>query len=380
MEFSIPEELAQLKETVRHFVTNEVIPLESQIEAEDRVPEGLMKCVRDMGLFGITIPVEYGGAGIGHLGYTLVSEELGKAHTAIRSVIGINNGIGSRALVTHGNEEQRQRFLPRLASGAWVAAFAVSEPSAGSDVSGVQTRAVREGDHYLLNGSKHFITNGPYADVITVLARTDSEAPTRRALTAFLLEKDTPGLEIGRIQEMMGSKGCARSELVFQDCAVPLANVIGREGQGFEVIMSCLSEGRISYAAFCVGAAQRLFEMSRDYARVREQFGRPIAEFQAIQFMLAEMATSIYAARHMTYHAAWKRERDEECGQEASMAKLFASEVAGEVADKAVQIHGGMGYAKDLAVERLYRDARLFRIAEGTSEIQKLVIARQVLR
>lgn len=380
MDFQVPDDVWQLKEAVRSFVDSEVIPTEEEIEREDRIPERVLGQMREMGLFGITIPTEYGGIGIGPMAYAMISEEIGRAHCAIRNLIGVNNGIGSKALVSAGTEEQKQRLLPRLASGEFIAAFALSEPNAGSDVSSIETTAVRKGDRYVLNGIKHFITNGPYADVITVMAVTDKSAAARSAMTAFLVEKGAPGLRVGRVQETMGSRGCGRCELIFDDCEVPVESVVGEEGRGFQVAMSCLEEGRIAYAASCVGLAQRLLDLSSAYACSRVQFRRPIARFQAIQFMLAEMATSIYAARTATYHAAWKCEQGDRCGQEASMAKLFASETAGRAADGAVQIHGAMGYAKGLPVERLYRDARLFRIAEGTSEIQKVVIARELLR
>jgi acyl-CoA dehydrogenase len=380
MDFTVPEELREIKESVRSFVQRELIPAEATIEREDRIPPDLWRRMREMGLFGLTIPSAYGGLGVGPLGYALLSEEIGRAHGAVRALIGINNGIGSQLLARHGSEEQKRKYLAKLAAGEWIAAFALSEPAAGSDAAAIETRAERVGDHYVLNGTKHFITNGPYADLVTVLALTDRARRARGGITAFLVEKGTPGFRAGRVQETMGSRGYARSELVFEDCRVPAANVLGEEGQGFELAMSCLAEGRISYAAFCVGTAERLLEMSRDYAKMRVQFGRPIAEFQGIQFMLAEIATAIYAARAATYHAAWKCDRGDDCAQEASMAKLFASEMAGRAADTAVQIHGGMGYVKDLAVERIYRDARLFRIAEGTSEIQKIVIARRLLQ
>ena len=380
MDFTIPEDLRQLRDTVRDFIQRVVIPLEPEIEREDRVPDHLYRQMQEMGLFGITIPPEYGGLGVGPLGYTLISEEVGHAHGSIRTLIGINNGIGSRILVLQGSEDQKRRYLPRLAAGEMLAAFALSEPGAGSDSAAIETTATRSGDRYLLNGTKHFITNGPRADVVTVLALTDRARRARGGITAFLVEKGSPGFRVGRIQETMGGKGCLRSELIFEDCAIPVEQRIGREGQGFELAMACLAEGRIAYAAFCVGTAERLLGMSRDYAKLRVQFGKPIAQFQAIQFMLAEMATEIHAARMATYNAAWKCDRGEKCDVEASMAKLFASEVAGRAADRAVQIHGGMGYAKDLAVERIYRDARLYRIAEGTSEIQKVVIARHLLQ
>ncbi len=379
MDFSIPEELRALQAGVRDFVTGVAIPAEPEIERAGRLPDALLRGLRDVGLFGYTIPEAYGGLGVGPLGNALISEELGRAHSAIRALVGVNNGIGSRMLVLHGSEAQKRRYLPRLASGEFVAAFALSEPGAGSDAAAIETRAEPRGDGWVLHGSKHFITNGPIADVLSVLAVTDRAKRARGGISAFLVEKGTPGLVVGRRYQTMGSDACARSEIAFQDCAVPGDALIGTPGRGFEYAMACLSEGRISYAAFCVGTAQRLLDASRDYAKQRVQFGRPIAEFQAIQFMLAETAAELYGSRMATLHAAWKCERGEECGREASMAKLLASEMAGRAADRAVQIHGAMGYSRDLAIERLYRDARLYRIAEGTSEIQKLVIARSLL-
>lgn len=380
MDFSIPEETQQLLRAVRHFVEGAVIPRETQIEKEDRVPDSLLQQMREMGLFGIAIPGRYGGLGIGTLGYALISEEIGRAHGAVRTLVGISNGIGSKALVAFGTEAQRQKYLPRLASGELTCAFAMSEPGAGSDVGAITTRAVREGDEYVLNGMKHFITNAVHAGLVTVLAVTDRELGTRGGMSVLMVEPDMPGFRLGRTHETMGGRGYGRCEVIFEDCRVPAANLIGDEGRGFQVAMACLEEGRVAYAAACVGLAQRLLEMSADYAKQRIQFGRPIAEFQAIQFMLADMASLIYAARMATYHAAWKCEQKQECSQEASMAKLLASEAAGKVADSAVQIHGAMGYAKEYPVERLYREARVFRIAEGTSEIQRILIAKQVLK
>lgn len=250
MEFTIPDDLQQLKDTVSRFVADEVIPVEEHIERDDHVPEVLVAKMRAMGLFGITIPTEYGGSGVGPLGYTLVSEEIGKAHSAIRALVGINNGIGSKALVLFGTDDQKKRYLPRLASGEILSAFALSEPNAGSDAGGIETRAVRDGDHYVLNGAKHFITMGAVADVLTVLAATDKKKGTRGGVTAFLVEKGTPGFRPGRDFETMAGRGYKRSELIFDECRVPAANVIGDEGKGFDVAMACLSEGRIFYAAF----------------------------------------------------------------------------------------------------------------------------------
>jgi len=379
MDFRVPEEIQQLRQAVRAFVEQAVIPAEPVIEAEDRIPDSLLRQMREMGLFGLTIPEKFGGLGVGPLGYTLISEEVGRAHSAIRTLIGISNGIGSKVLVSHGTVVQQEAYLPRMARGEVATALAVSEPGAGSDVEAIRTRAIRQGDAYVLNGTKHFITNAANARLLTVLALADGEKRARNRMSLFLVEPDMPGFRLGRRHETMSGRGCGRSEIIFEDCHVPAHNLIGEEGRGFEMVMSCLQEGRIAYAALCLGLAQRMFEMSVSYAKQRVQFGKPIAKFQAIQFMLADMASSIYAARMATYHAAWKCERAEECAQEASMAKLLASEATGRVADSAVQIHGAMGYAKDYPIERMYREARLFRIAEGTSEIQRNIIASKVL-
>jgi len=286
--------------------------------------------------------------------------------------------------VLDGTEEQRRRYLPLLASGAWTACFALSEPEAGSDAANIQTTAERRGDVWVLNGTKHFVTNGDVADVATVLALTDRTQRARGGITAFLVERTLPGYIVGTVERKMGLRGTHTCELVFDDCRVPKENVIGGEamvGQGFKTAMRVLDKGRLAQGAVAVGAAERLLELSVGYARQRVQFGRPIAELQAIQFMLAEMATQIYAGRQMLVHAARLRDR---CGRavtrEASMVKLFCSEMACRVADTALQIHGGMGYMKDLPVERFYRDLRLTRIFEGTSEIQRLVIARELLK
>jgi len=384
MDFEVPENLRLIVDTVRRFVRRELEPLGQQVEDEDHIPDRVVQRMRDLGLFGLSIPEAYGGFGIGMLGECLVYEEISRVNACFRTRFSTNNGIGSQGIVLDGTDEQKQRYLPRLASGEWTACFALSEPEAGSDAANIQTTAELRGDEWVLNGRKHFITNGDIADLATVFALTDREKRARGGITAFLVEKGFPGFSVGTIERKMGLRGTHTCELLFDDCRVPRDNVIGGDahiGSGFATAMKVLDKGRLAMGASALGAAQRLLELSVDYAKQRVQFGRPISSNQAIQFMLADMATEIYAARQMLHHAAWLRDqRGTAVVKEASMVKLFCTEVAGRVADAAVQIHGGMGYVKDFPIERFYRDLRLTRIYEGTSEIQRVVIARELLR
>jgi acyl-CoA dehydrogenase len=384
MDFDIPENLRLMVDTVRRFVKQDLEPISRQVEDEDRIPEDIVEKMRDLGLFGLAIPEEYGGLELGLLGECLVYEELSKANACFRTRIGTNNGIGAQGIVLDGTSEQKQKYLPKLASGEWTGCFALSEPEAGSDASNVQTTAQIKNGHWVLNGRKHFITNGDIADVASVFALTDRSKKARGGITAFIVEKTFPGFYVGTIERKMGLRGSHTSELIFDDCQVPMENVIGGEaqiGQGFKTAMKTLDKGRLTMGASALGSAQKLLDLSIEYARQRVQFGRPIAEFQAVQIMLADMATQIYAGRQMLYHAACLRDsKGEAVIKEASMVKLFCTEMANRVADMAVQIHGGMGYMKDFPVERFYRDLRLTRIYEGTSEIQRVVIARELLK
>ena len=384
MDFTIPENYRMMAETVRRFVERELEPISKQVEEEDRIPEEVVQKMRELGLFGLSIPEEYGGLGLGTLGECIVYEELSKTNACFRTRIGTNNGIGSQGILIDGTEEQKRKYLPKIASGEWTACFALTEPEAGSDAANIKTRAELKGDHWVLNGRKCFITNGNIADVATVFAVTDPQKRAKGGITAFIVEKTFPGFYVGTIEKKMGLRGSHTAELIFEDCIVPRENVIGGDqmiGYGFKTAMKVLDKGRLTMGACAVGAAQKLLELSVKYAKQRIQFGRPIAEFQAIQFMLAEMATNIYAARQMVYHAAWLRDqRGTSVIKEASMVKLFCTEMVNRVADMALQIHGGMGYMKDYPIERFYRDVRLMRIYEGTSEIQKIVIARELLK
>ena len=384
MDYEIPENIRLMLDTVRRFVRQDLEPISQKVEDEDRIPDAVVQTMRELGLFGLSIPEDYGGLGLGVLGECLVYEELSKVNACFRTRIGTNNGIGSQGIVIDGTPEQKEAYLPRLASGEWIGVFALTEPEAGSDAANIQTTARQEGDTWILNGRKHFITNGDIADVATVFALTDKKKRAKGGITGFLVEKSYPGFFVGAIERKMGMRGSHTCELIFDDCQVPPENVIGGPdmvGQGFKTAMKVLDKGRLTMGASALGSAQRLLELSTDYAKQRVQFRRPIAEFQAIQFMLADMATQIYAGRQMLYHAAWLRDqRGSAVIKEASMVKLFCTEMANRVADMAVQIHGGMGYVKDFPVERYYRDLRLTRIYEGTSEIQRLVIARQLMK
>jgi acyl-CoA dehydrogenase len=383
MDFEIPENLRMMQETIRRFVNQDLEPISQKVEDDDEIPEEIVQKMRELGLFGLSIPEEYGGLGLGTLGECLVYEELTKTNACFRSRIGTSNGIGSMGILFDGTDEQKQKYLPRIASGEWTACFALSEPEAGSDAGNIQTTASQDGDCFVINGLKHFITNGDVADLSTVLTLTDKQKRARGGITAFVVEKGTPGFCVGTIERKMGLHGSHTCELIFDNCRVPVENVIGGEpmiGQGFKTAMRVLDKGRLTMGACALGAAQRLLELCVAYSKERIQFGKPIARFQSVGNMLADMATEIYAARQMLYHASWLRDQGKQVIKEASMAKLFCTEMACRVADRAVQIFGGMGYMKDFPVERFYRDLRLYRIYEGTSEIQRLVIARELTK
>lgn len=383
MDFEIPENLRIMQDTIRRFVNQDLEPISQKVEEEDCIPEEIVQQMRDLGLFGLAIPEEYGGLGLGTLGECLVYEELSKTNAAFRSRIGTSNGIGSMGILFVGTEEQKQKYLPKIATGEWTSCFALSEPEAGSDAANIKTTAVRDGDSFVLNGLKHFITNGDVADIATVIALTDKEKRTRGGITAFVVENGTPGFSVGTIERKMGLRGSHTCELLFDNCRVPVAQVIGGEpliGQGFKTAMSVLDKGRLTMGACALGAAQKLLDLCTDYAKQRVQFGKPIAQFQSVGNMLADMATEIYAARQMLYHAAWLRDQGKKVIKEASMVKLFCTEMACRASYNAVQIFGGSGYMKDFPIERFYRDLRLYTIYEGTSEIQRLVIARELTK
>ncbi|MDO7487089.1 acyl-CoA dehydrogenase family protein [Peribacillus frigoritolerans] len=379
MTITLTKEMQQMKEMIRNFVEREVEPFAIQIEEEDAIPEHLVEKAKDLGLFGISIPEQYGGIGLNAVGKATVLEQLGRTHNGFVSLISAHTGIGSTGLVKLASEHLKNKYLPEMAAGTKIGAFALSEPGAGSDATNLATSAEKKGDYWVMNGTKHFITNGPIADVYTVFALTDKDKGAKGGITAFLVERDFPGLNVGKKDKKMGLRGSYTSQVIFEDCIIPEENVIGEVGMGYISALKILSEGRVGLAARAVGSSGKLIELSAKYAKERIQFGKPIADNQAIQWMLADMATETEAARALTMMAAQKIDEGKKVIKEASMAKLFASDVFNRVADKAVQIHGGMGYMAEYPVERFYRDARITKIYEGTNEIQRLIIARNVL-
>ncbi|MCR8871627.1 acyl-CoA dehydrogenase family protein [Peribacillus frigoritolerans] len=379
MTITLTKEMQQMKEIIRNFVEREVEPFAIQIEEEDAIPEHLVEKAKDLGLFGISIPEQYGGIGLNAVGKATVLEQLGRTHNGFVSLISAHTGIGSTGLVKLASEHLKNKYLPEMAAGTKIGAFALSEPGAGSDATNLATSAEKKGDYWVMNGTKHFITNGPIADVYTVFALTDKDKGAKGGITAFLVERDFPGLTVGKKDKKMGLRGSYTSQVIFEDCIIPEENVIGEVGMGYISALKILGEGRVGLAARAVGSSGKLIELSAKYAKERIQFGKPIADNQAIQWMLADMATETEAARALTMMAAQKIDEGKKVIKEASMAKLFASDVFNRVADKAVQIHGGMGYMAEYPVERFYRDARITKIYEGTNEIQRLIIARNVL-
>ena len=375
------EARTQIVNLVRDFVRREVEPVAAALDREDRVPHDLIDQMKELGLFGITVPEEYGGLGLDYTTFASVFEELSKGLMSLSGAIGTHH-ILTYVLTHYGTEEQKQRFLPDLASGRKRGGLALTEPSGGTDVSHLQTTATKDGEEYIVNGTKMFITNALYGDAFCLLARTDEDVePKHKGLSCFVVEKGGPGFEVGRHLDKLGYRGLDTCEIIFDKFAVPADNLVGgEEGAGFGQVMSGLETGRINVAARAVGVAQAAFNAAIRYAQQRETFGKPIAEHQAIQLKLADMATKIQAARLLVYDAAAKKDSGERVDLESGMAKLFASEICQEVALDAMRIHGGYGYIKESPVERYYRDAPLMIIGEGTNEVMRLVIARQLLR
>lgn len=368
-----------LIEGVRRFVTDRLRPLEAEVEADDAVPAPVVAEMREMGLFGLSIAPEYGGLGLNMVEECRVAMETGRTTPAFRSAFGTNVGIGSQGLVMAGTPEQKAEWLPRIASGEIITSFALTEPDVGSDSGSVKTRAVRDGDIYRLSGTKRYITNADKADLFTVMARTGEEAGGR-GVTAFLVPRDLPGVLVGEPEKKMGQRGARVCDVHFDDVPVPAANRLGNEGEGFRIAMRVLDRGRLHIAAVCVGVAERLIADTVAYAAERRQFGKPIAEHQLIQAMIADSKTEALAARALVLETAAAKDAGGDVVLESAAAKLFASEMVGRVADRAVQVHGGAGYIADYGIERLYRDVRLFRIYEGTSQIQQIIIARETMK
>ena len=370
----------QLVGTVRRFVSERLRPLEAQVAEQDAMPADVVEEMKALGLFGLSIPGEYGGLDLSMEDECLVAVELGRTSPAFRSTFGTNVGIGSQGLVMFGTDEQKAKYLPGIASGEIITSFALTEPEAGSDSANVQTRAIRDGEDYILNGSKRFITNANKAHLFTVMARSDPEKPGAGGVSAFLVERDLPGLSVGKPEKKMGQQGAHICDVIFDNVRVPAANRLGREGEGFKVAMQVLDRGRLHISAVCVGVAERLIADCVAYASERKQFGQAISGFQLIQGMIADSKTEALAAKALTLETARKRDAGESVTMEAAAAKYFASEMVGRVADRAVQIFGGSGYVADHGIERFYRDVRIFRIYEGTSQIQQVVIARETLK
>ena len=379
MDFQLTDEQQMIRKMARDFAEKEIVPVAKETDAEGKFPWEIIRKMAALGFLGLPFPEEYGGAGADNVSLAIVMEEIARVCGSTAITLDAHTSLCSEPIYLFGTEAQKRKYLPKLCNGEWIGAFGLTEPGAGSDAGATKTRAVRDGNEWVINGQKCFITNGSIADVVIITAVTDPGRGTR-GISSFIVEKGTPGFRPGRDEEKMGLKGSITSELFFEDCHIPAENLLGKENEGFKQFLVTLDGGRIAIAAMALGLAQGAFERALAYSKERVQFGQPICNFQAIQWMLADMATEIDAARLLVYRAAWLKDRGLPFTKEAAMAKLFTSEMAERVCYKAIQIHGGYGYMKEYEVERMYRDQRLCAIGEGTSEIQRLVIARQLLR
>jgi alkylation response protein AidB-like acyl-CoA dehydrogenase len=376
--FALTEEQEQLRKEIRDFAAREIASNVMRWDEASEFPMEVVQKLGEMGLMGVIFPMELGGAGLGYVDYALAVEELSAVDGSIGIIVASHNSLCTNHIFVAGNEEQKHRYIPLLASGKWLGAWGLTEPGSGSDAGSARTSAVRKGDRWVLNGNKTFITNGHYADVSVIIAVTDKSKGTR-GLSAFLVEKGTPGFRPGKKENKLGLRASDTSELIFEDCEIPMENLLGKEGDGFIDSMRILDGGRISIAALSLGIGRGAFDAARRYVQQRHQFGKAISEFQGIQWKLADMATQLDAARLLTQRAAVMKDAGQKTTLESSMAKLMASEVAVRVCDEAVQLHGGYGFIKDYPVEKFYRDVKLCTIGEGTSEIQRLIIAREIL-
>ncbi|HEX8883060.1 MAG TPA: acyl-CoA dehydrogenase family protein [Noviherbaspirillum sp.] len=375
------ETMNTLLDSVSRFVRERLVPAEEIVAETDEIPEDIVRDMKEIGLFGLTIPESYGGLGLTMEEESLTMFEMGKTSPAFRSLFGTTVGIGSQGILMDGTQEQKEQYLPRLATGELIASFALTEPEAGSDAASLRTTAVRDGDDYVINGTKRYITNAPHAGIFTLMARTNPQDKGAGGVSAFIVEANTPGITIGKYDKKMGQRGAHTSDVIFENCRVPARNIIGgEEGKGFKTAMKVLEKGRIHIAAIAVGVAERMLDDALRYAVERKQFGQRIADFQLVQAMLADSKAELYAARCMVIDAAQRRDRGENVGTEASCCKMFATEMCGRVADRAVQIFGGAGYMAEYGIERFYRDVRLFRIYEGSTQIQQIVIARNMVK
>ncbi|HEX2868937.1 MAG TPA: acyl-CoA dehydrogenase family protein [Ignavibacteriales bacterium] len=373
-EFSFTEEQQMLREMVRDFTNNEIKPIASKIDAEEKIPRELINKLAEVGVLGVSMPEEYGGSGFGEVGYCIAQEEIARGCMSTATFIGAHQSIGTNAIYLGGSEELKQKYVVPLAKGEKIGAFCLTEPQAGSDSFNLKTKAFQDGDEWVINGDKLWITNGGIADIVSVFARTP------KGITAFVVETSTPGFQAGPPEKKMGIKGSTTNAITFDNVRVPKENMIGTEGRGFLIAMKTLDAGRLGLGAACLGAAKELLEMSTKYAKEREQFDTTISNFQAIQFMLAEMAIMIFGMESMVYRTAVDYDLKKNISRQSAMVKYFCSESLDKVADYAVQIHGGMGYSRELPIERFYRDSRINRIFEGTNEIQKGIIARDILK
>ncbi|MDQ0482299.1 acyl-CoA dehydrogenase [Guptibacillus hwajinpoensis] len=380
MELVFTEEQKMMQKMVRDFAEKEIAPIVEEMEETDRFPRELIKRMGELGLMGIPIPEAYGGSEMDYTSYIIAIHELSKVSATVGVILSVHTSVGTLPILSFGTEEQKKKYVPKLATGEYLGAFALTEPSSGSDASSMKTRAVRDGDEYILNGSKIFITNGGEADTYVAFARTNPDEKGSKGVTAFIIERDMPGFSVGKKEKKMGLNGSNTVEIVFEDCRVPVENRLGEEGQGFKIAMANLESGRIGIAAQSLGIAEAALNYATAYAKEREQFGKPIGQNQGLGFKLADMATDVEAAKLLTYRAADLKNHGTPCMQEVSMAKLFASKAAVKASIEAVQVYGGYGYTKDYPVERLFRDAKVCEIYEGTSEIQKIVISRNLLR
>ena len=377
--FRLTEEQEQLRREIRAFAVKEIAPHVMEWDESSTFPMAVVKELGRMGLLGVLVPADLSGAELGYVEYMTAIEELSAVDGSIGIIVAAHNSLGLNHILVAGNEQQKRRYVPKLATGEWLAAWGLTEPGSGSDAAGARTTAVRKGDRWVLNGSKTFITNGSHADVIVVIAVTNPDEGTH-GLSAFVVEKGTPGFRPGKKENKLGLRASDTAELIFEDCQIPVENLLGQEGEGFIDSLRILDGGRISIAALALGIARGAYDAARRYVQQRRQFGKAIAEFQGIQWKLADMATQLDAARLLTLRAAVMKDAGQKTTSESAMAKLFASEAAVRICDEAVQLHGGYGFIKDYPAEKFYRDVKLCTIGEGTSEIQRLVIARELLK
>jgi len=374
MNFTFSEDLQILKGLAREFTNGEIKPIAQKIDEDENIPNDLIKKLADVGFFGTAFPEKYGGGGFGKIGYCIMMEEIARGCSSTATMVGAHQSIGTNAIFVGGSEELKKRFLPRLCSGEMIASFALTEPEAGSDTFNLKTEAMKKGDKWIIKGSKIWITNAGIANLISVFARTD------KGITGFVVEANSPGVIIGPPEKKLGIKGSTTNSITFENVEVPDENMIGKEGRGFAIAMKTIIGGRLTIGACCLGASRELLELSTNYAKRRKQFGETISKFQAVKFMLAEMAAKIYPMESIVYRCAYDYDNGKDVSVDAAIVKLYSSEAMTEVADKALQVHGGMGFSRDLPMERYYRDARILRIFEGTTEIQKMIIGRHIIK